>query len=131
VDWTILFGSLTLVWRWQPFATPDETGNYGCAGCLLFLASIGAWLAYFAGLESGFGQTLGKMVTDVRVVRLDGTRVDFIDCVKRHLLDAVEFQLFGLPAALIAKYTPTHQRLGDLVAGTRVVRNPEVFASAG
>jgi len=122
IDLAVVLGILIVAWRWQTFATPDETGNYGLAGCLLLLASLVFWWLYFAGSEALFAQTAGKALLNLRVVKVDGGKADLIDCTKRHLLDPIEFQLLGVPAAIAVSVTATGQRLGDLLAGTQVVR---------
>ena len=121
IDLVICLGLIILGWRYQSFATPDATGNYGSPGCVLLLASVLFWLAYFAGSESVFGCTLGKAVAGIKVVLSNGGRPDLGACIKRHLLDFIELQLFGLPAFIAVMLTPSHQRLGDLWAGTFVV----------
>jgi uncharacterized RDD family membrane protein YckC len=122
IDQVIVVGCIALFWIWQPFAKPDETGNYGCDGCLLFLASIGVYLVYFGFSEAHFGQSPGKGACDLRVINAAGGKASFGACVTRHVLDVVEFQMFGLPALLTAHFSPTRQRLGDMIAKTKVVR---------
>lgn len=129
VDTVIVLGSLFIFWSLQTFATPDETGNLGGPGCLLFLASLGFWWAYFAGCEARWGQTVGKALVDLRVIRADGGKAGLSECTMRHLLDFIDFQMFGLPAAIAVSVTPNGQRLGDLWAQTRVVKTPVVHSA--
>jgi uncharacterized RDD family membrane protein YckC len=49
----------------------------------------------------------------------------------RWLLDVVDGALFGLVGVVLIVVTPRHQRLGDLVAGTLVVRLSALSAPAG
>lgn len=72
------------------------------------------------------GQTLGKRILRLRVVDARGLRLDFTQCLLRNLLrfiDALPFAyaVGGVTALLNAR----GQRLGDLVAGTLVVHEPE------
>jgi uncharacterized RDD family membrane protein YckC len=92
---------------------------------LLFaLCFIGFFFGYFFLLESWWGgQTLGKRMANIRVVRLDGE----IPTVNDYLLRAV-FQYIdtilsgGILAAILISSTTRQQRLGDMTAGTTVIR---------
>jgi uncharacterized RDD family membrane protein YckC len=83
---------------------------------------------FFAILDGGYlvafiaasGQTIGKMVTGVRVVRTDGRRVDIAGAVVRAAgcgLSLLTAGLGYLPAFVTADGRALHDRL----AGTRVV----------
>jgi uncharacterized RDD family membrane protein YckC len=69
------------------------------------------------------GQTPGKRAMKLRVVMTDGGSVTFAPVVVRNLLRLIDF-LPGAYAvgAVLAFTTKKAQRLGDLVAGTIVVR---------
>jgi uncharacterized RDD family membrane protein YckC len=85
---------------------------------------------YFILTEYFFQQTPGKMLFRLKVVKTDGSKITFIDIVKRHLLDPVEI-LLAPPIAFIAVCaTKKHQRIGDLIAKTEVVSTrPETVPS--
>ncbi len=69
------------------------------------------------------GQTLGKMATGLRVVTIEGAPVRFRHASIRAFLALVEiWACFGSIAAITMLITPRAQRLGDLAAGTQVVR---------
>ena len=69
------------------------------------------------------GRTLGKAAMGLRVVTVEGGPVGFRHAAIRAALGLLEFQVtWGLLAILSALLTTRHQRLGDLVAGTIVVR---------
>ncbi len=74
------------------------------------------------------GQTLGKRVFKLRVMDEQGLRLKFSQVVIRNLLRPVDgiplAYLLGGLACLISKKS---QRLGDLAAGTIVVRHPTIF----
>jgi uncharacterized RDD family membrane protein YckC len=101
---------------------------FGVAG-QMWIAAIGA-LASF-GLYNGYfivfewllnGQTPGKRMLHVRVIKQGGYSLRFFDTLLRNLLRVVDFlPLFygvGLTSLLL---TRDSQRLGDLLAGTLVV----------
>jgi uncharacterized RDD family membrane protein YckC len=114
--------------------------NLIAAGVGALIAAMGIssdmWMAAIAGLISfalynGYfiffewlmnGQTPGKRVLHVRVIKQGGYALRFFDTLLRNLLRVVDFlPLFygvGLTSLLL---TRDSQRLGDLVAGTLVV----------
>lgn len=84
--------------------------------------------------QAAFGTTIMKRAFGLAVVRLDGTRAGFREALVRTLLRIVEVNplLFGgLPAGLSIAFTKRRQRLGDILAGTAVVRIKEVPATLG
>lgn len=90
-------------------------------GLGLFVLWNGYYI-FFEGLRAG--QTPGKRLTGLRVVRDTGHPVDLTAAVLRNLLRIVDFipppYLLG---TLLAALHPRAKRLGDLVAGTVVVRD--------
>ena len=79
---------------------------------------------YMIALESLWsGQTVGKRVMGLRVIQESGVRVGLVHSVLRNLLRPLDrapaFYLLGGTSMLL---TDHQQRLGDLLAGTVVVR---------
>jgi uncharacterized RDD family membrane protein YckC len=69
------------------------------------------------------GRTLGKLVMGLRTVRDDGGPIRLRHAVVRALVGFVEiYLLMGVPALVCSLVSPRSQRLGDLAAGTYVVR---------
>lgn len=69
------------------------------------------------------GQTPGKMVMKIQVVRLDGTPATLGDYVLRCLFQFVDFYISSGAVAMIAIAAGDKgQRLGDIAAGTSVVK---------
>ncbi len=69
------------------------------------------------------GRTPGKMAIGLRVVTIEGAPVRFRHAAIRSALGIVDFLASGGTAAMVATLATRHsQRLGDLVAGTIVVR---------
>lgn len=98
-------------------------------GSTVLLVSL--TLVSFFGYELFFetiwsGRTPGKRASRVRVVMADGSPVTFTAALVRSLLRIVDFlpTLYGLGAILVF-VTSKNQRLGDLAAGTIVVREPK------
>jgi uncharacterized RDD family membrane protein YckC len=69
------------------------------------------------------GQTIGKRSQKISVVRIDGNRVSLSDLLLRALLLVMDY-LFTLGAlgALLISTTDRRQRLGDMAAGTTVIK---------
>jgi uncharacterized RDD family membrane protein YckC len=78
------------------------------------------------------GQTPGKRWMKLRVIREDGRPISFFEAVVRNLLrefDIMPFPFYSI--GLISVFaTDRDQRVGDLVAGTVVVREREAEAPA-
>lgn len=75
------------------------------------------------------GQTIGKRLLGLRVVEASGLRLKPAQIVVRNLLRAVDFlpalYLVGGAACVLNK---RRQRLGDIAAGTIVIRTPKLTA---
>jgi uncharacterized RDD family membrane protein YckC len=79
--------------------------------------------AYFVTTELVWGQTLGKRLLGLRVVRDDGSRADAGPIVIRNLVRLVDWLPFLYVVGAITVFATGERRLrlGDLAAGTRVV----------
>src|SRR6266550_413510 len=99
----------------------------GWASALLILLFYFAQIIYFVVLE-GFwgGRTIGKRALGIRVVMDTGRAVTIGAVAVRKLLRVIDF-LFPLapfiPGILLVLLTKSHKRLGDMAAGTIVVRD--------
>lgn len=82
------------------------------------------WVFYHLLSEIFFnGQSLGKRARDLKVIRLDGTPPSIGDYLLRWLLRLIDFNLLtGAVAVITILINGKGQRLGDLAAGTTVVR---------
>ncbi len=68
------------------------------------------------------GQSLGKMALKLRVIRLDGEKVNFLDYLMRWIFRALDIYFsFGGVAVLTVISSTNSQRIGDLLANTVVV----------
>jgi uncharacterized RDD family membrane protein YckC len=69
------------------------------------------------------GQSPGKRVMNIQVVRLDGTEPAVGDYVLRWMMSIVDFYIFSAVVAVMTIILNGRgQRLGDIVAGTAVVK---------
>jgi uncharacterized RDD family membrane protein YckC len=99
------------------------SGNPIVAGVSI-VAIFAAFLAYDILFEiKASGRTLGKRWTGLRVVTLEGGPVDFRTSAVRNLLRLVDLLPFAYTTGMVTILaTSRNQRLGDLAAGTLVVR---------
>jgi uncharacterized RDD family membrane protein YckC len=81
-------------------------------------------LLYYFALEAAFGQTVGKLLLGLRVVRTDGGRPSVAAIAIRTLVRVVDWLPFLYLVGFIAMQVTgeRRQRLGDLAAGTGVAR---------
>lgn len=99
------------------FATP-----VGGAG--IFVAVFLCLFVYPIALETLWrGRTVGKAAMGLRVVTVEGGQIRFRHAVVRAALGLIDFwATSGAAAVLSVLLTPRNQRLGDLAAGTLVLR---------
>lgn len=67
------------------------------------------------------GQTFGKKLTKIRVVKIDGYQASFFDFFMRWIFRLIDIDIMYLPGIISMMATKHTQRLGDLAAGTAVV----------
>jgi uncharacterized RDD family membrane protein YckC len=92
-------------------------------GIILIVIASG-WLNYFAIAESKWGMTVGKKVMGMRVLADDGGKATFGACSIRNVLRPLDYLIIG--PVMIAR-TERHQRLGDKLGHTIVVREREEY----
>lgn len=109
------------VWLMSPADHAWRTGWFiSDPLCLVFLLVI---FSYFVLLEGWFGCTIGKRLLGLRVIGTDGKKPGLPRSLLRNLMRLVD----GLPAlnilgAAFILVSSQRTRVGDLAAGTRVVR---------
>ncbi|MDX2013989.1 MAG: RDD family protein [Myxococcaceae bacterium] len=93
------------------------------AALVIFLYFLVDW-GYAIVLEAIWGgQTVGKRVFGLRVIQESGVRIGWVQALLRNLARPVDrLPAFYLVGGITALFTPSQQRLGDLLAGTVVVR---------
>lgn len=107
----------------------DESGAITTFAIASFLVLFG----YPIGFETWLrGRTPGKMALGLRAVTTDGAPIQLRDATLRAMGGVVDRLLppGGVTGALFVLLTPRHQRLGDLIAGTMVIRDPEKHVAA-
>lgn len=119
--------ALAVIWFLLAWGLVSAVGDLdGIAGAVIaVLFSVGLYLAWFCGFETWMQRTPGKAALGLRVVSSDGTPVRFVQAFLRAIVGLVDFLLlpFGFIAVASSLLSPRDQRLGDVAAGTLVVRN--------
>jgi uncharacterized RDD family membrane protein YckC len=130
VDMLIWFaGLIVLVILFAIFA-PENTPlskipEQWAVAIVIFIIFLLFW-GYFTFFEAFWnGRTPGKRVARIRVIQRSGRAIGLIESMTRNLIRYIDMQPFPLYAVgVIAIFvTRQHQRLGDLAAGTLVVRD--------
>ena len=80
-------------------------------------------LAYHIGFWTWKSTTVGGIICQLRVIRVDGSRVGFADALVRGLSSIFSLAVVGLGALWILK-DPERQAWHDKIAGTYVVKVP-------
>lgn len=122
IDLVIVFSFYVIV-----FSIIGFVGGSVPAAISISLVILGYLYRFFAELLFN-GQTVGKNVMKIRVVKLDGSQPSVASYFLRWLLEPIDFFISGL-AVLIIVVTPKGQRIGDLLAGTTVVKIKKVTAT--
>jgi uncharacterized RDD family membrane protein YckC len=96
------------------------------------LLNFGLLWGYFIVFELLWnGQTPGKRLAGIRVVRTDGNPAGLIEIVVRNLVRIVDFLPAGYGVGLIAMFCNRQaRRLGDFAAGTLVIKERKDIALA-
>lgn len=126
---TIIIGAWTVILGLLLGLFGSGLGNWrGVIFVFVSFASLWGYFTLFEGLRGG--QTPGKRRLGIRVVRDTGHPVTFGAAAARNLLRVADFlpppYLLG---ALFVGLHPRGKRLGDIVAGTVVVRDQPVIHS--
>jgi uncharacterized RDD family membrane protein YckC len=100
----------------------SDGGNFstslnGLPALLFGAATIG----YYLALEARTGQTLGKKLMGIKVVALEG-EMSWGKATIRTLLRIIDGFFFYLVAVICIAVSKKHQRIGDMAAGTVVVK---------
>jgi len=116
------------------FAEPTSNDLYILILGFGALASLVLLIGYFLLFESlNGGRTPGKAAFGIRVMKMDGSPLGFGAVAIRNLVRLVDFLPAFYAVGLIAIVTSrNNQRIGDLAAGTVVIRDRKVtVAPAG
>ncbi|MBP0613479.1 RDD family protein [Chryseobacterium sp. cx-311] len=120
IDYTVIL-VLTYIYL-QIIGEVSPDGTYSVTGwktvpVLLF------WLMYLCLVEVTLDSTLGNYIAGLQAVDLvTEENLTFKQSFLRHSVDYLDMMFCGIVAVIIIKNSRESQRLGDLLAKTKVVR---------
>ena len=122
----ITFGLIYLAVTFEYETFSGQSGSGYLVGVALpfrfpYFLMLASWFAFMVLTEFSGGQSPGKRIMRIKVVKVDMTAATTREIFIRHLFDPVDLMLLaGLFVALANK---NRRRVGDMVAGTVVVGN--------
>ena len=89
-----------------------------------YIITIGVIPLFYTLLMEIFnqGQSIGKMIMNMQVVKLDGSRPTMSAYLMRWLLFMIDGPMTSYMGLIVMVLTRNNQRLGDLAAGTVVIK---------
>ncbi len=94
---------------------------------LIFFLIFWGYFALFEAFNNG--RTPGKSVAKIRVIHQSGRGINFVEALARNLVRVIDYLPGFYGVGIVAMFLSRRsQRLGDMVAGTLVVREREVEA---
>jgi len=122
LDLTACWCALNLIVMMMPMRLIDDGFARKGFAILIPIGLCCAGLTYYILFEALFGATLAKAITGIQVRRRDGEACGFRAALIRNMLRPADGFAFCLVGLVVALLSPWRQRLGDLAAGTIVIR---------
>ncbi len=96
-------------------------------GIFFLIVFLMQW-GYFSLFEALWkGRTPGKRAAKIRVIHISGRGITFLESLARNLVRFIDYLPGFYAVGVLAMFmSRRHQRLGDMVAGTLVVRDRDV-----
>ncbi|RYZ41096.1 MAG: RDD family protein [Myxococcaceae bacterium] len=132
VDASLLFFFWVALYFVVTLLVSDVLGAFqALSGLVQTLLAVGLfatqWLYWTLAEVFFHGQTPGKRALRIRVVREDGSPVGFFESAVRNLCRAVDFlPVMYATGCITMLLDARHRRLGDLLAGTVLVREEAI-----
>lgn len=105
------------------YLTPLSYKTSDVVFILIYVLIFFPVILYFPACEIlAKGQSLGKMAMKTRVVTIDGNSPSLGSCLLRWLLYPIDTFLTGFLGVVFITFGKYRQRLGDLAAGTIVIK---------
>jgi uncharacterized RDD family membrane protein YckC len=116
----VIFAVLTVPFGSSSVEGAAVSGSLGTLGTLLYTVIA---LAYYVLMEGYLGQTVGKMLLGIKVVKEGTGEVPGIGAAAiRTVLRIIDGFFFYVVAFITVLVSGKNQRLGDMAANTLVVR---------
>jgi uncharacterized RDD family membrane protein YckC len=120
IIFSVFFWLLALVFGTTSAEGGSVAFSLGALGSLIYFVGI---FAYYLFMEGYLGQTVGKMLLGIKVVREDDGGVPGLGAAAwRTVLRIIDGILFYAVAFVSVLATQKNRRLGDMAAHTLVVR---------
>ena len=120
VVFSVIFWVLAMLFGTTSVEGGSFTYSLGGLGTLLYVVVV---FAYYTLLEGYLGQTIGKMLLGIKVVRDDSGDVPGLGAAAiRTVLRIIDGILFYLIAFITVLASQRNKRFGDMAAHTLVVR---------
>ena len=132
IDTVILYVYLILVFVLFAFGDSEELLSNDIALFFYLIVTLPVWLGYHLFCETVFsGQSIGKMVLKIKVVKNDGQQMDMSDYSMRWMFRIIDIMLsFGIIGVVAIMSSWRNQRIGDMVGDTSVIKldpNNKIF----
>lgn len=121
IDTLLFFG---LLYSYILFFGEKSNGIHQVTG-MSVLPIILIWFVYFPIVEGTQGGTLGHLLLDLQVVKLNRERLGIGTAFIRHIVDPLDVYCWGLVAFISIYASEKHQRLGDMLAQTIVINTKD------
>lgn len=119
IDYSIIFG-LTYFYIYK-FGSLNDEGEYSVNG-IKTIPIILFWFVYLCVIEVVITSTLGNFIVRLTPVDLQTeNKITLKQSFLRHIVDLLDMFFFGLVAIVIIKNSNDSQRLGDLLAKTKII----------
>ncbi|HVD96760.1 MAG TPA: RDD family protein [Cytophagaceae bacterium] len=124
LDW-LFIGAYIFVCYLVFIAMLEIPSHLSGTGELIFFIVLGIPIAFYHPLFEIFlnGQSPGKKIMKIKVIKLDGSQPGLGDYILRWLFRTIDYMpFFFLTAIITISVSKKEQRIGDIVAGTTVVK---------
>lgn len=122
LDYMVYFGWFMAM---AALLAASKIAEQGVSGVWIWMGAVALPIMLYPLLTEYFlnGQTVGKIALKIRVIKLDGSKATLSSYLLRWLLSIVDIGIFsGLVAIITIAATGKGQRIGDLAAGTTVIK---------
>lgn len=121
IDYSMFF-VMTYLYIYK-FGEINSDGEYSVNGIRTIPILI-FWFLYFCVIETTLNATLGNYIVKLKPVGIhNNENINLKQSFLRHIVDSIDMFLFGIVAIIIIKNSNESQRLGDLLAKTKVIKS--------
>jgi uncharacterized RDD family membrane protein YckC len=115
------FGVLAML-NPMAYANPMLAAQVAAASLAVSGLSLLIFVGYYTYFEGTTGQTIGKKIVNIKVVKENGKPMTYMDSLVRTILRVVDGIGFYLIGFIVILASEKKQRIGDMAARTLVVK---------